>query len=234
MSGVKKQPGLAAEKQALDLYLDSLYDDEGMGEEHSTTPVVSLVPETKKNALELSNTEPERPVVGELQPRLPEQETVSSGAEESSPQQERIRILLFHLSGLKMAIPMAELDGIVDWPEQLVSVPDSMPLYIGLLQEKGRKIPVIDLARLIVPARLRAQQKSSSFERILLIGNRRWGLACNGVAEVVSVESSAVNWRKERSSRKWLAGTISCHGSALLDTVALERLLRRGDELAGA
>ncbi len=230
MIGERKQQGLAAEKQALDLYLDSLYDDAGTGEEAPSSAVVSLVPESAKIVPDVSAGEME-PLVGELQPRSRQEADAPSSLEQKQPEQDLLQVLLFNLSGLKMAISMAELDGVVDWPERLVSVPDNMPLYVGLLQESGRQIPVIDLARLIFPARLRAQQKSSACERILLIGNRRWGLACSGVAEVVSVESSAVNWRKERTTRKWLAGTIGSHGSALLDAAALERLLQQGDEL---
>ncbi|GEM_PF-1300212 len=225
MIGERRQQGLAAEKQALDLYLDSLYDDAGTGEEDLSSAVVSLVPESAKIVPDVSAGEME-PLVGELQPRLRQEADAPS-----RPEQDLLQVLLFNLSGLKMAISMAELDGVVDWPERLVSVPDNMPLYVGLLQESGRQIPVIDLARLIFPARLRAQQKSSACERILLIGNRRWGLACSGVAEVVTVESSAVNWRRERTTRKWLAGTIGSHGSALLDAAALERLLQQGNEL---
>jgi len=232
MIGEGKQQGLAAEKQALDLYLDSLYDDAGMEEKSASSAVVSLVPESVKVAPDAPAGEVE-PLVGELQLRSRQQAPASSEPEQKQPEQDRLKVLLFNLSGLKMAISMAELDGVVDWPERLVSVPDNMPLYVGLLQENGRQIPVIDLAWLIFPARLREQQKSPAYERILLIGNRRWGLACSGVAEVVSVESSAVNWRKERTTRKWLAGTIGSHGSALLEAAALERLLQQGDELVG-
>ncbi len=221
MTGDSKQQDLAAENQALDLYLDSLYDDTGRQDEPDPSPVVSLIPGGAGAAPAVASA------ADDMIPG-PERDKVTPFVRKKNQSQLNLmRVLLFNLCGLKMAILMDDLDDVVEWPEQLVSAPESMPLYIGLLQENGQCIPVIDLARLILPARLRDQKSSLACQRILLIGNRCWGLACNGVSEVVSVESSAVNWRTERTSRKWLAGTIGSYGSALLDAGALEGLLKQ-------
>ncbi len=222
MSHETRQRMLAAERQALDLYLESLYEEET----ESPGRVITLVPDgckeanTKEVAVVRSQVPREEPIQGRL---LEPEEPVT--------EPDVLQVLLFNLSGLKMAIPMGELDGIIDWPGELQQAPEGIPFCLGALPMQRHKLPVIDLARLIVPARLRAHRPQSSFERILLIGDRCWGLACHGVGEVVTVESSAVNWRSERPNRKWLAGTISSHGSALLDAVALERLLQQGETL---
>ena len=217
-----QQKMLAAERQALDLYLESLYEEEAEGE---VAPVMALVPNDRKErgagaVTSRSGSESGKACEGVLME--PEQPVSALDV---------LQVLLFNLSGLKMAIPMSELDGILDWPEHLREAPRGVPCCIGMLPVRGRDIPVIDLARVIVPARLRAGRANVGFERLLLIGARRWGLACHGVGEVVTVESSAVNWRTERPNRKWLAGTISSHGSALLDARALEQLLQQGDPL---
>ncbi len=222
MSNETRQRVLAAEKQALDLYLESLYEEET----ENPGTVVALVPGTRGRDRGASPMEQQEPAAREE----PRQGTLLA-AERPVSELNLLQVLLFDLSGLKMAIPMSELDGILDWPRRLAEAADDDSLCIGVLPTQGAGIPVIDLARLIVPARLRAHRPPAGFERILLVGGRRWGLACHGVGDVVTVESSAVNWRRERPNRKWLAGTISCHGSALLDARALEPLLQRGEEL---
>ncbi len=226
MSNETRQRVLAAEEQALDLYLESLYEEET---ESPVAPVVSLVPNgCGERTGGASATEPP---AGDPEP-APREGALLEAEQRPVADLNVVQVLLFDLSGLKMAIPMGELDGILDWPEQLLQASEEIPFCLGMLPAKGRDIPVIDLARLIVPARLRAHRATGGFERLLLIGGRRWGLACHGVGEVVTVEHSAVNWRKERPNRKWLAGTISSHGSALLDAGALEQLLRGGEILA--
>ena len=217
---------LAEQREALDLYLDSLYDETERTEEPAVGSVVSLVVAGGRVPPGAAGEE-EAPVEGELQPRSLPPNDVGALDDEGKG---RLKLLLFNLAGLKMAVPMAEVDGVLDWPEQVENRGGDASLLLGVLPDRGEKIPVIDLARLIIPQRLRVRQKQLPFERILLIGGRRWGLACNGVAEVVTVDDSAVNWRTERLTRKWLAGTIAGHGSALLDTVALVRLLERRKE----
>ncbi len=219
MNNEMRQKGLAAENQALDLYLESLYEEET--EERGK--VIALVTEDSR----------EQGLPAE-QSRQGLDETGSEilpASDDGESELDVLQVLLFNLSGLKMAIPMNDLDGIIDWPEKLADADAEIPFCIGMLSSPGQGIPVIDLARLIVPARLRAHRPAIDFERILLIGGRKWGLACHGVGDVVTVESSAVNWRNERPNRKWLAGTISSYGSALLDAIALERLLQHGDLL---
>ncbi len=224
MKKANNEQVMASENQALDLYLGSLYNDspamgEGGGCPAPVTPVdgADEIEDGTKDPVDENRTGAHEGSV-----------TLSEGME--SPHKNPMKVLLFNLCGLKMAISMDDLDDIEKLPENLAAVPKNMPLYLGLLQTGNRRIPVVDLARLILPERLREQHNSSSFQQILIVGGHHWGLACNEVGEVATIDASMVNWRIERKTRKWLAGTIGSFGSALLDTVALQYLLKQGEK----
>lgn len=224
MSGDIMRNGLDTEKRAMDLYLTSMYDDAAMRDD-SSAAVINLIPGVKKNV-----QEPLKESAGltaeKFQDNL-QRENTESRESDFCPRKDLLQVLQFNLSGLNMAISMSDLDRTVAWPEKLFTASDKCFLCLGVLFDETHEIPVIDLARVIVPERLREQQIPLVYEQIMITTDRRWGLACHGVSEMVTIESSAVNWRSERTSRKWLAGTISSYGSALLDVQALESLLQQ-------
>ncbi len=201
MSGKKIKQDLAAEKQALDLYFDSLYDDTVETEICSPDPVVSLV---SKSASELRNSLSE------------------------SGSKDLLNLLIFTISGVKMAVSTDELDDVADWTDQISPVPDNMPLYLGLLKRNGRQIPIVDLARLVLPERVFERRKPGTCQKILIVGDYHWGLGCDDISSKIVIDNSEVNWRSDRNSRKWLAGMISSQGSALIDMNELQGMLSPG------
>ena len=146
---------------------------------------------------------------------------------------EPFQALLFRLSGLTMAIPLIELDGILEWPDVLTPLPNRSPWYLGLLDNRGRTVPVIELAQLVIPEKIRtksAQENAAKNSRVILVGDGRWGVACDSVSEVVTLHPDEVRWRSSRTKRKWLAGTVVDHMCALLDAQGLVHLLSTGQE----
>jgi purine-binding chemotaxis protein CheW len=134
-----------------------------------------------------------------------------------------------------MAIPLVELDGILDWSDNLTPMPGRAPWYLGLLSSRGKTTPVIDLSQLVIPKNIREQQKQKeelSLGRVILIGDSSWGLACNSVSEVITLQPDQVRWRSSRTRRKWLAGTVIEHMCAMLDAEGLVHLLKSGREEA--
>ncbi|MDH5183370.1 MAG: chemotaxis protein CheW [Gammaproteobacteria bacterium] len=146
---------------------------------------------------------------------------------------ESFQALLFKLSGLSMAIPLIELDGILEWPDSLTELPNRSPWYLGLLDNRGKTLPVIELAQLVLPQKLRDKhvvESGAALNRIILIGDSNWGIACDSVSEVVTLQPDEVRWRSSRTKRKWLAGTVIDHMCALLDAEGLVDLLGSGRE----
>jgi len=115
--------------------------------------------------------------------------------------------LLFEIHGLKLAIPLHELNGILTWPEKpLPKMAGKPDWYLGLYSQDHSHTQVIDTAHIILPSQLQDNQKKPNF--IILIEDGKWGLACNKVSKVVTLSSEEVRWRQQAGKRPWLAGTV--------------------------
>jgi len=147
----------------------------------------------------------------------------TEGAE--SLNDDEFQILLFDVSGVKFAIPLDKLNGILEWSDSLTAMPNRSDWFLGVLAERERQIKVIDIAVLVVPAKFRAQHNPDNLQKIILIGDSHWGLACDAVSEVVTLHKNDVRWRSETSKRPWLAGTVIEHMCALLDADEFAEML---------
>jgi len=124
--------------------------------------------------------------------------------------------LLFEIHGLKLAIPLHELNGILTWPEKdLPKLAGKPSWYLGLYSQDHQHTQVVDTAHIILPSKLQKNQEKSNF--IILIADGNWGLACNKVSKVVTLSSEEVRWRQQAGKRPWLAGTVLDKMCSILD-----------------
>lgn len=136
--------------------------------------------------------------------------------------------LLFRVGGLKLAVPLVKLNGVIPWPGHVSPMPGHRPWNLGVLQHLDRSVKIVDTARILMPEdRLPAPPAVPG--QIVFIDGYRWGLACDGVDEVVTLDPGAVRWRTARTRRPWLAGTVIQHMCAILDPDALSATLSSGD-----
>jgi len=143
------------------------------------------------------------------------------------------QVLLFTVAGLKMAVPLNELNGIVEWGEEYITeLPGHKSWYLGIIQNQGKNVPVIDTLQQVVPQnRWPAEYlNEKNFKHIILIDDSRWGLACETVLEVVTLKTDSVKWRSSRTKRRWLLGTVIEHMCALLDSTEFAAMLKTGDD----
>ena len=143
------------------------------------------------------------------------------------------QVLLFAVAGLKLAVPLIELNGIVEWGDEYISeLPGHASWYLGLIQNQGKNIPVIDTLQQVVPKnRWPAEHLSKrNFKHIILIDGGRWGLACETVLEVITLKTDAVKWRSSRTKRRWLLGTVIDQMCALLDSSEFAAMLETGED----
>jgi chemotaxis signal transduction protein len=141
--------------------------------------------------------------------------------------------LLFAVAGLKLAVPLSELNGILSWGEDYITeMPDHAPWYLGIIRNQGKNIPVIDTMQQVVPKnRWPANHlQEKNFKHIILINNSHWGLACERVLEVITLNTEAVKWRSSRTKRRWLLGTVIDHMCALLDSTEFAAMLETGED----
>ena len=145
---------------------------------------------------------------------------------------EPFQILLFEVAGLKLAVPLNELSGVIEWKDSVTEMPGSADFYMGILQHLNYKIAVIDTAKMVLPVNKQSQLVNDDprerVKHIVLIDDCRWGLACDKIGEVITLKPEEVRWRTSKTRRAWLAGTVIEHMCALLNSEGFAAMLEKG------
>lgn len=221
----KAKTNLANPQQVLSDYLDAL-----LSEVEPLTVTEAPVAETLAELVSEIPQPETPPSVGIAEP-VTQVVPVPTVLEESVVEANKtllaneLQILLFKVAGIMLAVPLEGLSGILEWSAEITPMPNRSAWFLGLLAERETQIKVIDTAMLVVPSNFRSGHSVDDFEKIILIGDGEWGLACDEVCEVITLKRDQVRWRGESSKRPWLAGTVIDHMCALLDTDKFAGLL---------
>lgn len=144
--------------------------------------------------------------------------------------QGRFQCLMFRVAGLTLALPLAKLNGVLPWDTEAVTeLPNHQPWFLGLRTHLEHKVKLIDVANVVLPADRWAELppvESGRLGKVILIDDGHWGLACDDVAEVITLSGTDVKWRSQSGSRPWLAGTVIKQMCALIDTDSFAEMLR--------
>jgi len=134
--------------------------------------------------------------------------------------------LLLKVQGLSLALPLVKLNRILPWSEPTL-IPGYVGWLLGMLRDDslGRAIKVVDTAGFIMPERPLPAGGAVPPRHIVLIGEGRWGLTCEDVSSVITLDPAKIRWRTSRTKRPWLAGTVVEHLCALLDAERLDEML---------
>jgi purine-binding chemotaxis protein CheW len=212
-------------QDAITVYLDALlcevaFADEvpsaNSGEtEKAAVLFVPPVPAEREEIVEEAMVEepPPAPIITEIQP---ERKTYAWA-------QGRFQCLSFQVAGLTLAAPLEKLHGIVKWDATITALPGYAPWFMGLLQNRGRNVQVVDTAQIVMTDGRRPDMREANerVQFVVLIDGGRWGLAVDKIAEVVTLEPEAVRWSSANGKRPWLAGTVIERMCALLDMDSL-------------
>lgn len=224
------QSNLAEQGEAVSLYLDSLLK-EGPEDDLAVTTAESTPAPSE------TISDPAAGAVQEPAP-APEPQTASSPVSLTLPDQPDALIpdwanapfqaMLFKVGELSLALPMQEMIGVVEWNE-IKPEADSAGVQLGFCQHNGLPVPVVDTARLVLPASmvgdLAGDKPSARVTRVVIIEDGRLGLACDSVHEIITLKPEDIRWHTARTRRQWLAGTSVELMCALLDTGGLVKLL---------
>jgi purine-binding chemotaxis protein CheW len=242
---------LAEQTEALTLYLDALFADKPV---YLPVPVVATAPPlVPSRVIELSATRVEAVVAPVIVPAAvvtvvappviipvtpaPAVETRTQTAVETTRDEPRpdwanepFPCLLLKVHGLSLALPLVKLNRILPWAEPTL-IPGYAAWLLGVLRLEGlnRNLKVVDTAALVMPERIdQAPLPEASYQHIVMIGEGEWGLTCEDVSSVITIDPAKVRWRTSRSKRPWLAGTVVEHLCALLDAERLAEMLSAG------
>lgn len=237
---------LVDQKLAVSLFLDSLLREPEL-EPVPETAVPEVVVETQPEV----KVEEKEPIV-EIPPQVTAREEVAPADEVATKTATSVetiatsvteaaipawanspfQVLLFHVGGLKLAVPLIELSGVIEWTDSVTEMPGHADFYMGILQHLGHKVAVIDTARMVLPDKKMAQiadiDPRQRVRHIVLIDDYKWGLACDEISEVITLNPDEVRWRTSKTSRDWLAGTVIDHMCALMNSQGFSAMLTKG------
>ncbi len=149
---------------------------------------------------------------------------------EADWRQHDFQAMLFKVAGLTLAVPLVDLNGVVECNlDDVAAMPGHADFYLGLMKHLDKNVPLVDTARFVLPAdklsTLTGDDPYARITRAVMIQDCQYGLACDEVNEVVTLSPDAVRWRTQRTQRRWLAGTVVEHMCALIDATAFAELL---------
>ncbi|MDD1783247.1 chemotaxis protein CheW [Enterovibrio sp. ZSDZ35] len=137
------------------------------------------------------------------------------------------QVLFFESFGVTYAVPLAELGGIHRLEEcnHLIGRPD---WYLGLQTERDQQLDIVDTAKWVMPEKITDNSHRDGYSYIVLLGDSKWGLACNALLGTESLNGEQVRWREQAGKRPWLAGLVKQKMCALIHVEALITMLNQG------
>lgn len=93
--------------------------------------------------------------------------------------------------------------------------------FAGYYRTEAGRVTLVDLAVIIAGD----ERAPGNFQAAVVVGSKRYALACDAVGAVFDMQSAQVSWRTARTQRPWLAGIETARRYPLLDIPALERQL---------
>ena len=212
-----KKMALVDQQSAVRVYLDALLTDVPDNVEAGLETVSVSMPEVALEQ-EVGTTEKIGTVVKADSPAIPV--WAQSG----------FQCLMSQVSGLTLAVPLEGLSGVGTWGDELTSLPGKPEWFLGILPYQGTNSVIVNTSMLVFPQKLKEKidDKKNGYGNIVFINEGRWGLACDSVAEVITLTPAEVKWRSAQGQRPWLAGTVIEQMCALLDVGEFSNLLERG------
>lgn len=143
-------------------------------------------------------------------------------------QEGEFQALFFEVAGLALALPLTELGGIHNLTE--TSPLFGKPTWFkGIMVNRDVQINVVDTARWVMPEKCDQNLVNAlSYKYIIMLGDSRWGLACETLVNTVTLKQEDIKWRASAGKRPWLAGLVKEKMCALLNVEQLILLLDKG------
>jgi purine-binding chemotaxis protein CheW len=135
--------------------------------------------------------------------------------------------LMFKVNGITLSIPLSSLQTIIEWKQKPSVIPGQPYWHLGIMMNREDKVGIIDTAKIIMPERLsdRADGERQTGGYIIVVGDGRWGLACDSIVSTELFTQEMIRWRTGLGKRPWLAGTAKDQLCAVLDVEALLGML---------
>lgn len=242
MSTKEKQDvsSLVEQDLALKVYIDSLLIEpavevETQTETNTETNTETLVENETKPTL--TETDPSSEVDLQQEVAVEEQQAAQTPDHSDDVQtpDQPFECLMFKVAGgLNLSVPLARLNGILQWQGECTHLPGHADWFLGLVSNRGHQVKVVDIASFVIPENHQAREGLSGerqFKHLILIDDGHYGLACDDLGDVLKISPDNVRWRADRANRPWLAGTLIDKMCALIDVDQFIAKLKEGIRL---
>ncbi|MGF1726790.1 chemotaxis protein CheW [Photobacterium nomapromontoriensis] len=142
-------------------------------------------------------------------------------------QDDAFQALFFDVNGVTFAVPLTELGGIHQLGEvsHLLGRP---AWYLGLMTNREYQLDVVDTASWAMPEKLTSEDYRDGYQYVVMLGDSKWGLACNVLQGTELLTGQSVRWREKAGKRPWLAGMVKEKMCALIHVSELITMLNAG------
>jgi purine-binding chemotaxis protein CheW len=133
--------------------------------------------------------------------------------------QNEFQALFFRVDKMILATPLTELLRTIKIEKAPTTIPGQPSWFMGLLDTHEQRIGVLDTGQLIFGKSIGLQidREKQPFQSILITGDGKWGLACDEVLSIGTLEPEKVRWRTLRDKKTWLVGTVIDELTAIID-----------------
>lgn len=177
-----------------------------------TEPDITAAPEQA--------AEPDTPVESQSEPDALSSELITDT--------DKHKLLLCEIGGMNLAIAFTAVNNIVHWPAQGLSPATGQENWqLGTLTEESH-VEVIDIGQL---QQTPAADASNNAAYILLVDERRYGITCDRLNGIITVDDNEISWHQDREQNPWFSGVIAASLHNIIDLPGLLNALAR-DEMA--
>ena len=124
-----------------------------------------------------------------------------------------IQCLMFKVGDNMLSIPLTELNSVVQWQHKLTHLPDEPDWMLGIFRHRDGNVRVINSAAILQIKR----EEDIHYGFVLVLGDEKWGISCDQIDKVMTLNYDDVQWHKNQSNRMAL-GTIRSSLSTLLSS----------------
>ena len=134
--------------------------------------------------------------------------------------QNDLQLLLFHVSGISLAISYDSLSNILEVDRSNLKFEETKNgIALMIYKYHGQEVRVLETRDIILPNNHPAngQNDETGQVHVLVFKGQKYGLLCDGVGEQLNLGHQDIEWREQRVSRPWLAGIVKEKTHVLLD-----------------
>jgi chemotaxis signal transduction protein len=114
-----------------------------------------------------------------------------------------IQCMMFRVGHNLLSLPLIEMNGVVQWTDELTQLPQSPDWVLGILKHRDTNLRVLDSSKVLgIPAIARQTPG-----HILILSDNISAISCDILEDVVTLEYNDIQWQPE-TGNALLHGTI--------------------------